>query len=82
MTYTRNPDIYRVQISLSRGRRVSHNVPGLENALFLYDILLHLSESFDRNSLVEKGNYSCLKSMSMVEDVQNYFHKLLGKVQT
>ena len=80
VTYTRNPDIYRVQISLSRGRRVSHNVPGLENALFLYDILLHLSESFDRNSLVEKGNYSCLKSMSMVEDVQNYFHKLLGKV--
>jgi hypothetical protein len=81
VTFTRNPDIYRVQISLSKGRRVSHNVPGLENALFLYDVMLHFSESFNRDSLIDVGNYYCLKSLNMVEDEQNYSQKLFEKAQ-
>ena len=81
VTCTRNPEIYRVQISLRKGNRFSHNIAGLEDALFLYDILLHLSELFNEALFEEKSNYRHLNALGMVRDKAHYSQKLLEKVR-
>jgi hypothetical protein len=81
VTATRNPEIYRVQISLRKGQqRASHNVDGLENALFLYDILLILSDSFNQPPSIERGNYKSLTELNMITGVENYSLKFMEKV--
>ena len=78
VTSTRNPEIYRVQIGIRKGRRISHNVMGFKNAMFLYDILYHVSESFNEGLIMEKSNYNCLKSLGYVENEKEYSQKLLS----
>ena len=71
---TGTPNVYRVQIWLRGGVKVSEFVVGLEEALFLYDCYILLKD-LNHIPSIDTGNYSTLKALGKVADKNDYSQK-------
>ena len=74
---------YRVLLNTSSsGVKYSKNVPGVVNALWLYEIKILISDSpISIDSQLDKGNYDSLKRISACASHIDYRNQLLTKIE-